>query len=124
MGEGRGRLLLEAAQGWAVDAGADEVWVAGASPFTLWPGIDVSWTRALCLFEAAGTPVGLLPGMRYEGERCPFPEATSRRPSTTSLTTGRTSTGARWTWRSPVSSLATFSSLSAIAVSRSDSEAM
>jgi GNAT superfamily N-acetyltransferase len=63
-GEGRGRLLVEAAQRWAMDAGADEVWVAGASPFTLWPGIDVSWTRALCMFEAAGyEPVGAVLGM-------------------------------------------------------------
>ena len=26
----------------------------GCSPFGLWPGVDVRWTRSLCLFEAAG----------------------------------------------------------------------
>ena len=26
-----------------------------------------------CQFDAAGTPLGLLPGMRYQAERCPFP---------------------------------------------------
>ena len=30
-------------------------------------------TAATCQFEAAGTPLGLLPGMRYASERCAFP---------------------------------------------------
>jgi phosphoserine phosphatase RsbU/P len=37
------------------------------------PGIVIRPDGSACLFEAAGTPLGLLPGMRYEGERCPFP---------------------------------------------------
>ncbi len=37
------------------------------------PGIVIRPDGSACLFEAAGTPLGLLPGMRYAGERCPFP---------------------------------------------------
>ena len=37
------------------------------------PGIVIMPDGSACLFEAAGTPLGLLPGMRYTGERCPFP---------------------------------------------------
>jgi serine phosphatase RsbU (regulator of sigma subunit) len=37
------------------------------------PGIVIQPDGSACLFEAAGTPLGLLPGMRYSGERCPFP---------------------------------------------------
>jgi serine phosphatase RsbU (regulator of sigma subunit) len=37
------------------------------------PGIVIRPDGSVCLFEAAGTPLGLLPGMRYSGERCPFP---------------------------------------------------
>lgn len=37
------------------------------------PGIVIRPDGSACLFEAAGTPLGLLPGMRYSGERCPFP---------------------------------------------------
>ena len=52
---GIGRQLLRAAEEWAADqAGATEVVAGGAAPFYLWPGIDVRWTRALALFEAAG----------------------------------------------------------------------
>jgi GNAT superfamily N-acetyltransferase len=54
-GQGRGRRLLAAAEEWAFDGmGADEVVVGGSSPFELWPGVDVRWTRSLCLFEVAG----------------------------------------------------------------------
>jgi ribosomal protein S18 acetylase RimI-like enzyme len=34
--------------------GSSEVVAGGCSPFGLWPGVDVRWTRSLCLFEAAG----------------------------------------------------------------------
>jgi sigma-B regulation protein RsbU (phosphoserine phosphatase) len=37
------------------------------------PGIVIHPDGSACLFEAAGTPLGLLPGMRYTSERCPFP---------------------------------------------------
>ncbi|HEY1986319.1 MAG TPA: SpoIIE family protein phosphatase [Terracidiphilus sp.] len=37
------------------------------------PGIVIRPDGSSCLFEAAGTPLGLLPGMRYTSERCPFP---------------------------------------------------
>jgi serine phosphatase RsbU (regulator of sigma subunit) len=37
------------------------------------PGIVVRPDGGTCLFEAAGTPLGLLPGMRYTSERCDFP---------------------------------------------------
>jgi GNAT superfamily N-acetyltransferase len=54
-GEGRGRRLLEAAEEWAFDeAGAIRVGAAGSAPFSLWPGVDVHWTPALCLFDSAG----------------------------------------------------------------------
>ena len=36
------------------------------------PGIVIHPNGSVCLFEAAGTPLGLLPGMRYTSERCPF----------------------------------------------------
>ena len=56
-GRGVGRDLLRAAREWAFDrpgvislsSGA-----AGSAGVQLWPGVDVAWTRALCLFEAAG----------------------------------------------------------------------
>jgi GNAT superfamily N-acetyltransferase len=54
-GRGRGRQLLAAAEAWAFDGmGAEEVVAGGCSPFGLWPGVDVRWTRSLCLFESAG----------------------------------------------------------------------
>lgn len=37
------------------------------------PGFGVHPDGTTCLFEAAGTPLGLLPGMRYASERCSFP---------------------------------------------------
>ena len=37
------------------------------------PGIVIRPDGSACLFEAAGTPLGLVPGMRYSSERCPFP---------------------------------------------------
>ena len=37
------------------------------------PGFAVHPDGSTCLFESVGTPLGLLPGMRYTSERCPFP---------------------------------------------------
>lgn len=57
--EGRGRRLLAAAEEWAFDAmGSSQVVAGGCAPFGLWPGVDVRWTRSLCLFEAAGYHTG------------------------------------------------------------------
>ncbi len=36
------------------------------------PGIVIHPDGGVCLFDAAGTPLGLLPGMHYSSERCPF----------------------------------------------------
>jgi serine phosphatase RsbU (regulator of sigma subunit) len=50
-------------------AGEIEVVNAGHNPgFAVHPGGDT------CLFESVGTPLGLLPGMRYTSERCEFPK--------------------------------------------------
>jgi serine phosphatase RsbU (regulator of sigma subunit) len=50
-------------------AGEIEVVNAGHNPgFAVHPGGDT------CLFESVGTPLGLLPGMRYTSERCAFPK--------------------------------------------------
>ncbi len=37
------------------------------------PGFAVHPDGTTCLFESVGTPLGLLPGMRYTTERCAFP---------------------------------------------------
>jgi len=37
------------------------------------PGFVLRPDGMLCQFEAVGTPLGLLPGMVYESERCAFP---------------------------------------------------
>jgi serine phosphatase RsbU (regulator of sigma subunit) len=37
------------------------------------PGFAIHPDGSTCQFEAAGTPLGLIPGMRYSIERCPFP---------------------------------------------------
>ncbi len=37
------------------------------------PGFVVHPDGSQCQFESSGTPLGLLPGMKYEVERCPFP---------------------------------------------------
>jgi len=53
------------------DSGQIEVVNAGHNPgFLILPG------AAPRLFEAAGTPLGMLPGMRYESEYCEFPPGT------------------------------------------------
>lgn len=52
---GIGKALLDAAHRWAFDELGTQVVVAGgASPFYLWPGVDVLATPALCLFESLG----------------------------------------------------------------------
>jgi GNAT superfamily N-acetyltransferase len=54
-----GRELLAGAEAWAVERGATRVRVGAEAPFYLWPGVDVQWTKALCLFESAGyVPLG------------------------------------------------------------------
>lgn len=37
------------------------------------PGFVLHPDGSLCQFESTGTPLGLLPGMSYEIQRCPFP---------------------------------------------------
>jgi len=51
---GVGRSLLSAAETWMVERGATRLAAGGEAPFYLWPGVDVTATAALCLFEAAG----------------------------------------------------------------------
>jgi hypothetical protein len=53
---GHGRDLLDAAHAWLRSQGCTR-FVAGASSFSLWPGVDVAHTEALCLFESAGYEV-------------------------------------------------------------------
>lgn len=50
------------------DLGELEVVNAGHNP-----GFVVHPDGTRCYFEASGTPLGLLPGMQYTLERCPFP---------------------------------------------------
>ena len=58
-GERRGRALLDAGEEWLFDNGCTSIVPGPSAPFYLWPGVDVRWTRALCLFESAGyVPVG------------------------------------------------------------------
>lgn len=49
------------------DQGKLEVVNAGHNP-----GFVIHPNGSVCYFEAAGTPLGLLPGMRYASEWCPF----------------------------------------------------
>ncbi|MFF4775959.1 GNAT family N-acetyltransferase [Microtetraspora fusca] len=53
-GAGRGRALVEAAQEWLRGEGVTTVRVAGNPPCYAWPGIDVRYTAAACLFESLG----------------------------------------------------------------------
>lgn len=51
--------LLAASERWLQQQGAVELRAGGDAPFYLWPGVDVAWTAALCLFERAGyVPMG------------------------------------------------------------------
>jgi mycothiol synthase len=51
---GHGRALVAAAEAWALDARCQSMVPGPSAPFYLWPGVDVRWTPALTLFEAAG----------------------------------------------------------------------
>lgn len=51
---GVGRSLLGEAETWLFDQGATAVVPGPSAPFYLWPGVDVRWTAAQCLFESAG----------------------------------------------------------------------
>ena len=51
---GLARSLLEAAEGWARDQGAQEIRFGGGRPLGLFSGVDVRWTAALCLAESLG----------------------------------------------------------------------
>lgn len=53
-GTGLGRALLTGAQDWCFDHDAREVHLGDAAPFYLWPGVDVRFTRMLCLAESLG----------------------------------------------------------------------
>jgi GNAT superfamily N-acetyltransferase len=51
---GHGRALMENAQRWAFERGAEEIRVGASAPFYLWPGCDVEHLGAQCLFESLG----------------------------------------------------------------------
>jgi GNAT superfamily N-acetyltransferase len=56
---GHGRALVDTAETWARERGCTTMVPGPSAPFYLWPGVDVRWTPALALFEAAGyAPVG------------------------------------------------------------------
>ena len=74
---GLGTALVQALQAWAFDdEGCDGLGVGGASPFYLWPGVDVQATAALCLFESLGfRPRGCEVNMSFPTQhRAPVPE--------------------------------------------------
>ncbi|MGI8793180.1 MAG: GNAT family N-acetyltransferase [Acidimicrobiales bacterium] len=52
--QGRGRELLGAVAQWGSTAGASAVITGAGAPFYLWPGVDFTWTPALCFFESLG----------------------------------------------------------------------
>lgn len=73
---GVGSSLVTALRSWALDEqGAAGVAVGGAAPFYLWPGVDVTATAALCLFESSGfAPRGCEVNMSYPTHhRAPVP---------------------------------------------------
>jgi mycothiol synthase len=55
--QGHGRALLDAAHAWLSGEGCTHFVAGAASSFSLWPGVDVTHTEALCLFESAGYEV-------------------------------------------------------------------
>lgn len=52
--QGYGRQLLQALEERLIAAGARELWIGGSVDRYAWPGVDVRYTPALCLVEAAG----------------------------------------------------------------------
>lgn len=73
---GVGSALVAALRDWAFEGhGAEGLGVGGASPFYLWPGVDVRATAALCLFESLGFhPRGCEVDMSYPTQhRAPVP---------------------------------------------------
>lgn len=51
---GIARVLVDAAEEWAIERGAATLTVGGGAPFYLFTGVDSRWTDALCAFEALG----------------------------------------------------------------------
>lgn len=51
---GIGRRLLSVLEERLIEAGAGELWIGGTVDRYAWPGIDVRYTAAVCLVEAAG----------------------------------------------------------------------
>jgi len=49
---GLGHALLRAAEEWAWDNGAAELYLSGAPPFYLWPGVDATSVEMACLVES------------------------------------------------------------------------
>ena len=74
--------LVGELRSWAFDThGADGLAVGGAAPFYLWPGVDVTATGALCLFESLGfRPRGCEVNMAYPAQhRAPVPAGVTLR---------------------------------------------
>ena len=74
--------LVTALRSWAVEEhGAEGLAVGGAAPFYLWPGVDVTATAALCLFESLGfQPRGCEVNMSFPtAHRAPVPPGVSVR---------------------------------------------
>lgn len=51
---GIGSALLAAMEGRLLAAGANVLMIGGATPVFAWPGVDVRYTAASCLFESRG----------------------------------------------------------------------
>ncbi|WSA75238.1 GNAT family N-acetyltransferase [Streptomyces sp. NBC_01799] len=51
---GIGRALLTRAEELLVAAGAGRLMIRGRPPYYAWPGIDIRYTRAVCLAESSG----------------------------------------------------------------------
>ncbi len=75
--QGHGTALLDRLEGWAWDNCATQVTLGAASPFYLWPGVDVQALAMSCLAEAAGyRDLGLALNMSVPATfRAPAPES-------------------------------------------------
>lgn len=51
---GKAGLVLDAAENWAIEMGADWIEVGDHIPWGLFSGVDVRWTAAMCLFGTRG----------------------------------------------------------------------